>query len=153
MAGTEFELLSYGQKQFNWILFIDNIFFVSCIQKPIIPISETLEQGLGNRYNNYVTLLNKSVQFDSSALLKFLEIDDIYDGASYDHGWILARLMEKVGDEKFSFALAKMDKKQVNIFLSYFQAGLDLDESINLNNNLSKKFPLSFKLLGNPSFR
>jgi hypothetical protein len=127
----------------NYLLLI--ILLISCTPKPVIPISNTLEIGLNNRYSNYVRLLNKSVKGDTVALTEFLIINNIYDAAAYDHGWVLIELMKKLGDKTFSNALSKMNRMQINNLNTYFRGGLD---SNNEANKLPKQYPISFKLLG-----
>ncbi|HET6226473.1 MAG TPA: hypothetical protein VFF27_09360 [Bacteroidia bacterium] len=62
------------------------ILLCSCKEQPLIPVSNTLEIALGDKYPDYVSDLNKAYGKDSVALLEFLKIDDIYDAAGYDHG-------------------------------------------------------------------
>ena len=42
-------------------------------KKPEIPVSNTLEIALGNKYASYVSNLNKACERDTSALLAFIE--------------------------------------------------------------------------------
>jgi len=113
--------------------------------KPVIPISDTLEIGLGKRYSEYVTLLNKAADKDNKALVQLLTFKNIEDGAGYDHGWVLIELIKKVGDEEFSIALLKLNNEELERVRSYFNAGYDVYKN---TDNLPKEYPLTFKVLG-----
>lgn len=128
----------------NLLLF--SIVFTSCTSKSAIPISDTLEIALGDRYSRYLSLLNKSALNDTTALVEFLVIDNIYDGAGYDHGWVVIELMKKLGDKQFSDALYKMNRNQIDNLKEYFRVGLDGYSKSNID--LPKKYPLTFTLLG-----
>lgn len=117
----------------------------SCTPKPEIQISDSLEIGLGKRYSNYVAKLNSSVIGDTLALNDFLAFDNLYDGAAYDHGWVLIELMRKLGDETFANALMKMDVEEINTLKMYFSGGLDMHKKAN---EILKEYPNSFKVLG-----
>src|SRR6185295_17050066 len=95
-------------------LLLSLVALASCMSKPVIPISNTLEIALGDRYSKYVSLLNKSASNDTTALVEFLMIENIYNGAGYDHGWVLTELMKKLGDKQFSDGLIKVNRKQLN---------------------------------------
>ena len=73
-------------------------------------------------------------------------IENIYNGAGYDHGWVLTELMKKLGDKQFSDGLIKVNRKQLNNLKEYFKVGLDGDSKS--NNNLPQQYPLTFKILG-----
>lgn len=81
----------------------------SCTPDPAIQINDTLEMGLGKKYSDYVVKLNASVKGDTSALHNFLNVKDLYDGAAYEHGWVLIELLRKLGDETFANALGKLN--------------------------------------------
>lgn len=81
------------------------ILFYSYHEQPKIPVSNTLEIALGNRYSGYIGTLNKTFERDTTALLEFLKIDYIYDAAGYDHGFILFQLMKTYGNKDFAHAL------------------------------------------------
>lgn len=117
----------------------------SCTPTPEIPISNTLEIALGDRYSVYVDLLNKAVSKDTAALHRFLEIDNIYDAAGYDHGWVLIQLMKKNGDKDFAKALLKLNKSQLNNLKQYFEVGTDGGGMS--NDTLFKMYPNSFNQL------
>jgi hypothetical protein len=119
------------------------IVFNSCTSKPLIPISDTLETSLHENYSNYVLLLNKSINGDTTALNEFLIINNIYDVAGYDHGWVLIELMKKLGDKQFSNGIAKLNSKQFSNLKEYFRVGLD-ENSQTLK--LSKSYPITFNL-------
>jgi hypothetical protein len=127
------------------IIFSLALSLLSC-SKPVIPISNTLELGLGSKYSSYVKLLNKSASGDSDALHEFLLIDYLSDGSGYDHGSVIVELIKKIGDNSFSTALGKLDEKQLNNVKDYVKAGLDGPGD--MGSHLPKEYPLTFKLLG-----
>lgn len=112
---------------------------------PEIPISNSLEIALGNNYNSYVDLLNRSVSNDTVALLKFIKIDNINDAAGYDHGYILYKLLETIGDNNFSSALKKLSPQEKINFVNYFEVGVDANDS--LMSQYKIKYPLSYDLI------
>ena len=118
---------------------------ISCTPNPAIQINDTLEMGLGKKYSDYVVNLNASVKGDSSALHNFLNVKGLYDGAAYEHGWVLIELMRKLGDETFANALAKLNKEQLKNLNIYFKGGLDMHAKAN---ELQRVYPNSFKILG-----
>lgn len=100
----------------------------SCKEQPKIPVSNTLEIALGNKYSSYVNYLNKASEGDTSALFNFLKIDYIYDAAGYDHGDILFQLIKLYGDKRFAEVLKKMSQKDLNHVSQYFEVGLDAND-------------------------
>ena len=121
------------------------VLFSMCKPSPEIPISDTLEISLRNRYSKYVSLLNKALERDTSALKEFLKIDNIYDAAGYDHGWVLIELMKKIGDEKFSNSMATLTVQQKNNIKEYFEVGMQgMDR---FNDTLIKTYPKTSELL------
>jgi hypothetical protein len=117
----------------------------SCTPKPAIQINDTLEIGLGKKYSAYVVNLNASVKGDTSALYNFLNVKDLYDGAVYEHGWVLIELMRKLGDETFANALGKLNKQQMENLNIYFKGGLDMHSKAS---ELPRDYPNSFIILG-----
>lgn len=118
---------------------------ISCTPNPAIQINDTLEMGLGKKYFDYVVNLNASVKGDTSVLNSFLNVKDLYDGAAYEHGWVLIELMRKLGDEAFANALGKLNKEQLENLNIYFKGGLDMHAKAN---ELPRDYPNSFKRLG-----
>ena len=127
------------------LYFIISIVIASCTPKPEIQVYDSLEIGLGKRYSNYVSKLNFSVVGDTVALYEFLTYKDLYDGAAYDHGWVLIELMRELGDEAFANELSKMNVEAISTLKMYFSGGLDVHKQAN---ELLKKYPNSFKVLG-----
>jgi hypothetical protein len=128
------------------VLYSSLILFYSCQSKPHIPISDNLKIALGNKYPDYVSMLNKATLGDTFNVRKFLEIDYIGEGGGYDHGWVLVQLMKKVGDEKFVNALQSFDKKKLDNVKQYFEVGID--NGGNKNAILFNEYPNTFKYLG-----
>ena len=119
--------------------------FTSCHPKPVVSIAETLEIGLNSRYSEYVLKLNGAFNGDSTALHEFLTYKNLYDGAAFEHGWILLELMTTMGDKAFADATAKLSKQQLDELSNYLKGGLDIHTE---GDQLFKRYPLTFKLLG-----
>jgi hypothetical protein len=119
----------------------------SCKPNSFIPISNNLEIALNQKgdYNNYISLLNKSVQNDSSALNKFFKINYIYDAAGYDHGFILFQLLKNIGDKNFASNLKKLDKTELINVINYIEVGIDGNEE--RKKEIKDKFPETANLL------
>ena len=113
-------------KRFSLFLFC--ILLLSCKEQPKIPISNTLEIGLGKRYSVYVNNLNKAFEKDSTALLKIFKVDFINDAAGYDHGYILYQLLKIYGDENFAKALQKSTAKEIKNVSQYIEVGIDAND-------------------------
>lgn len=116
-----------------------------CIEQPEIPVPNTLEIALGNKYASYVSNLNKACERDTSALLVLLKMDDIYDAAGYDHGYMLVQLMKLNGDTSFAKILQCMTRKDLNNVSQYIEVGLDANDSEKYE--MKNKFPLSMNIL------
>ena len=130
----------------NYIFFLFFVCFISsCYPKPKIPISNTLEIALDKHYSHYVRLLNGAMDSDSVALSNFLKINNIYDAAGYDHGWILIKIMKEVGDEKFSTILASLNTDQISNVKDYFRVGM-MGEG-NSNDTIATHFSKTFHYL------
>lgn len=118
----------------------------SCYQASVIPVSNNLEIALGNNYSEYVKLLNKAANKDTLALSNFLEISNLNNAAGYDHGWILIKLMEKLGDACFANSLKNKNSTQIRAIRQYFEVGID--GASDKNKAFLKFYPMSFTLLG-----
>lgn len=121
------------------IVYLLCILFYSCIKQPKIAISNTLEIGLGDKYNEYVNILNNAYDGDSLALQDFLKINYISDGAGYDHGYVLLQLIKIIGDEEFAKTLEKMDNKTVESVCRYIEVGVDAND--NNRDDLKVNYP------------
>ncbi|MBA3283996.1 MAG: hypothetical protein H0U27_02905 [Nitrosopumilus sp.] len=112
----------------NKIILLLVLTFYSCLNNPKIPIPNTLELALRERYSEYVQLLNKAHARDTLALNAFLKIDYIHDSAGYDHGYILFQLIKVVGDDQFANVLKKIDCKTVEKVARYVEVGIDASD-------------------------
>jgi hypothetical protein len=119
--------------------------FYACNEKPRIALSNTLEISLRDKYPSYVNLLNKSLDSDTAALLDFFKINQIYDAAGYDHGYILIQLMKKVGDKEYASILQKLDKNELSSVLQYFEVGIDGNERVEVE--IENFFPITSKII------
>ncbi len=75
----------------------------------------------------------------------FLIIKGLYDGAAYEHGWILIELMRKIGDGQFTTAVIQLNGEELNNLKVFFNGGLDMHSRLV---DLPKDYPNSFKALG-----
>ena len=129
------------------ILIVVITFFVFCIlrTRPVIPISNTLQINLDEKYDKYVSSLNKAADKDTAALHDILKTE-VYDGAVLDnHGWILIQLLKRNGDDIFYDALQKLDSIQFENVRSYIGAGTDYDTGAERS---IRNYPKTSKLLG-----
>ncbi len=113
-----------------------------------LPISDTLEGTLKDRsrYKEYVCWCNSSLHGDTIALKKLMLIDNLYDGAGYDHGYMLIYIMKQLGDEEFNKGLTKLNDDQKDIVREYFKAGLDILKK-QYRDSLFLSYPYTFKTL------
>ena len=121
------------------------IIIASCKPQPTIQIPDDLENGLSHRYSDYVTKLNSAINGDTSALYKLIRYSDLYDGAAYEHGWVLIELMRKIGDDSFSKELRKMNQRELSNLNIYIMGGLDMHMKAD---EILKNYPKSFEVLG-----
>jgi len=122
-----------------------SILFYGCQEQPKIPISNTLEIALGNKYSTYVCKLNKAFKKDTTALLDFFKINYINDGAGYDHGFILFQLMKVYGDREFSNTLQKTTESELSDLRQYFEVGIDANDKY--KDEMKKEYPNSSDIL------
>ena len=127
--------------------FLIFLFFYSCNPKPRISVSNTLEIALDNhnKYSEYVRILNKAFEKDSTALLNFFKVDYIYDAAGYDHGYVLFQLMKIYGDKTFSQILRKATGKDLDNVRQYFEVGIDANDRE--RDEMKISYPISSKIL------
>ena len=121
------------------------IFLFSCVEKSQIPIPNTLEIALGNKYSDYVSNLNKAYKKDSSALLKLFKIDYINDAAGYEHGFILYQIMNTYDDKIFSTVLQRLSARELNTVKLYFEVGIDANDKYKYE--MKEHYPLSSNTL------
>ena len=114
------------RKLFKKLSLMFPLVIIACVSEPEIPIPETLEYSLGDQYNQYVNTLNKALNNDSGALVQFLKIDKIFDGAAYEHGWVLIELMKKSDDIEFSKAVSELSESELEMLKAYLNAGFDI---------------------------
>ncbi|MFN5428963.1 MAG: hypothetical protein ACK5BO_13130 [Bacteroidota bacterium] len=133
------------EKILKYYFFFLCIVIASCTPKPVIQIPDDLENSLGNRYSDYILKLNSAVKGDTSSLNNLIRYSDLYDGAAYEHGWVLIELMRKIGDDSFASALKKMNQSQLDNVNMYLMGGLDMHKKADV---IPKNFPKSFEMLG-----
>ena len=135
---------------FTHVLFFMTItLFLSC-NKNKLSIPNTLEENLKNKseYRQYVHLVNKSLKKDTLALKEIMLISNIYDGAGYEHGYILIGIMERIGDHDFNKALLRLNNPQKENVKEYFEVGMDiLFLSEQERSDMEEKYPKTFKTL------
>lgn len=133
-------------KKIGYFFFLQCLILVSCSPKPAIQIPYDLKKGLGDQYPDYVIKLNCAFKGDTLCMDAFLKYSDFYEGAAFEHGYVLTEIMIKVGDEFFSKELKKLNQNQISKVNIFITAGVDMhvnSEEILLN------YPKSFKVLRN----
>ncbi len=133
------------EKILKYYVFFLCIVIASCTPKPVIQIPDDLENGLGIRCSDYIIKLNSAVNGDTSSLNNLIRYSDLYDGAAYEHGWVLIELMRKIGDDSFASALKKMNQSQLDNVNMYLMGGLDMHKKAD---EIPKNYPKSFEMLG-----
>lgn len=120
----------------------------ACDNNDHLQIPNTLEIALqqNNEYCLYVSLLKKSLHSDTASLHKFLNIDNIYDAASYEHGSMLLFLLNKIGDNNFSTPICTMSNDRISNLRAYIIAGLD-SSSEHDSDNFRAYYPETFRCL------
>jgi hypothetical protein len=113
---------------------------LGCNPKPALPILDNLENALNEygEYSDYVAKLNSAYSGDSTALISFIKIDNLYDGAAYDHGEVLISLLQHLGDNKFYEGLKNCSNAEQDNVRGYIFAGLD---GVVNSRELIEKFP------------
>ena len=126
------------------LIFLSTFLLLTCCTVPEIELPYDLECALDEEYDEYVKCINNSISGDKEALYKILTFGDLYDGAGFEHGWMLLMVLDKIGDENFSKGLAKLKSHQLVEAESYILAGLDIftnsDELILLNPETLKSY-------------
>lgn len=120
---------------------------VACV-RPALIIPDTLETHLrySSSYRHYVKLVNRAMDKDTTALKELLLIDNIGDGASYEHGDILIQLLQNLGDDFYSNVLKTVPADQKSILQDYFMVGMDIRKKECVF-RVDKKYPKTFKEL------
>jgi hypothetical protein len=83
---------------------------------------------------------------DTTALKELLLIDNIGDGASYEHGDILIQLLQNLGDDFYSNVLKTVPADQKSILQDYFMVGMDIRKKECVF-RVDKKYPKAFNEL------
>ena len=67
--------------------------------------------------SSYDYIYYKSLQGDSTNIIKFIKIDNIYDANGYDHGERILEIIETIGDSTFSLYInnLKSEKQLKNL--------------------------------------
>ncbi len=93
----------------------------NCDQVQGIKISELLNRQIDDSYRE---LLDNAVKLDKEAIVK-ISTYKISDAAGYDHGYVLVRLIEKIGEEEYFKGFENLSLKEKKSVLSYLKAGLE----------------------------
>lgn len=109
---------------------------------PVIPFDDTLETGLRDDYGEYVHALNNAAQGDTVSIERVLRTDGLYDGAAYEHGWVLLELLRIVGDARYHDALVKLDTVALKRACTYMEGGLDVHTK---SQELRRQYPRTFQ--------
>lgn len=117
---------------------------VACVH-PALIIPDNLETHLrySSSYHHYIKLVNQAMDKDTTALKELLLIDNIGDGAGYEHGDILIQLLENLGDDFYSNVLSTVPTNQKKILQEYFFVGMDIRKK-EYCFRIDKKYPKTF---------
>ncbi|WP_158237253.1 hypothetical protein [Aquimarina sp. MAR_2010_214] len=111
----------------------------NCNEIQGIVISELLNRQIND---SYCDILNKAIELDKEAIIKISTIE-VSDAAGYDHGYVLIRLIEKIGEQEYLKALENVSTEQKKSIESYLWAGLEYGgNKIYSNKKLNEVLPL-----------
>lgn len=94
----------------------------------MIPISEPLQIEYREKMGrHYCSVINQSLEGDSASicLLSYL---NIADAIGYDHGYVLVKIIKKIGEEKYLHAIRSANKNQKKLIKGYISVGLEYGE-------------------------
>ena len=89
-------------------------------------------------------MLEYAVKGNKEILNDFLELE-IYDSAGYDHGLVLIKLIEHIGETKFLELTKSLSNKSKSMNLNYLEAGILYGSKNQSIDSLAVKFPTLIK--------
>lgn len=111
----------------------------NCSQVKGIKIPELLNRSVDE---SYCKLLERALELDKDAIIE-ISVFDVFDSASYEHGYVLIRLIEKIGEEEYLKAIKNVSVEQKKSIESYLWAGLEYGgNKIYSNKKLNEVLPL-----------
>ncbi|WP_299610448.1 hypothetical protein [uncultured Aquimarina sp.] len=93
----------------------------NCDQVQGIEISELLNRQIDD---SYCEILDNAINLDKKSIVKISRYK-ISDAAGYDHGYVLVRLIEKIGEEEYFNGFQNLSLNEKKSVLSYLKAGLE----------------------------
>jgi hypothetical protein len=116
------------------ILNTDNRFLIAvcfvlviggCQTTPPIQIPESIETDLRHRFDEYKRNVEGACKKDSNALIYVLKVNNIEDGATYDHGVVLIKIYMLIGESSFIKGINGLTPSEKMNLRMYVEAGLD----------------------------
>lgn len=126
----------------NKYAFLILLFFQSCNQKSVIPISNTLEIALGDDLGVYVNTLNKAWNNDTTAMYEFLKTDWVSDAAAYNHAFNVWELIESKKDSQVVMVLKRLNEKQLRDVRQLIEVVVD-QSGDEVEEKLIKDYPMA----------
>ncbi len=132
-----------------FLLMNDNIYFGGKDVKGIY-VDEGLRIATDNHWGiNYCNLLDNAIGGDNKSVQELALLDYSGDGApSYDHGDVLVKLIDRIGEDKFISALGnKLSAKEKDSLRDYLSVGLEYGDNKHVGQTINEVFPLVDKFL------
>ncbi|MBO4721322.1 MAG: hypothetical protein J5629_00135 [Muribaculaceae bacterium] len=127
-----------------FLLIDDNIYFGGKDVKGIY-VDEGLRIATDNHWGiNYCNLLDKAIDGDNKSIRELSLLDYSGDGEpAYDHGNVLVKLIDCIGEKKFISALGNnLSTKERNAIRGCLLVGLEYGDNKHIGQTINDAFPL-----------
>ncbi|WP_132065995.1 hypothetical protein [Aquimarina spinulae] len=116
----------------------------NCNEIQGIEIPELLNRQIDD---SYCDTLDKAIKLDKEAIIK-ISTYKISDAGGYEHGYVLIRLIEKIGEQEYLRAIENLSLEEKKSIESYLWAGLGYGvNKIYKTKKLNEVLPLLAELL------
>lgn len=125
------------------------VFITSCEKKCTIngiEIGHLIISNAEAKGINYCELVEKSLQNDRHSI-KQLSLLNFENSVGYEHGEIMVRLINILGEQKFINALDNVNKNEKNMIESYLDVGLEYGSPSLKNRDAKQVFPELYSFL------
>lgn len=110
-----------------------------------ISASELLMTNAEERNIDYCDILTLASSNDKSAI-KQISLLEFENAVGYDHGIVLVKLIEKVGERNYIEGIKGLSAEQLNKVKSYLEVGIEYGDT-NREQEFKKRFPQLFAFL------
>ena len=127
-----------------FLLMSDKIYFSGKDVKGIY-VKEELRIATDDHWGiNYCNLLDNAIDGDNKSIRELSLLDYSGDGEpSYDHGNVLVKLIDCIGEKKFISALGNnLSTKERNSIRDYLLVGLEYGDTKHKGQKINDAFPL-----------